>query len=190
MDRWVPADNGAIVGSKEEDRRAGMCAVGNDEPGAPGQDGGVEYGPIGSAGVPGRVAGCRNAHDQGRLSRVQGVLLLALTIINRGQARVVVRDPQGAWALRDPPRVDQVGVREAGDARQVGYQVGLKDVCREQTPLFQRLHPEPVPGRLPRGRPLAAPAVTTQLRSETENCHAKSPRLANTQSTLPQWEPA
>src|SRR5258708_3696581 len=152
-----------------------MRAVGNDEPGAPGQDGGVEYGPIGSAGVPGRVAGCRNAHDQGRQSRVQGVLLLALTIINRGQARVVVRDPQGAWALRDPPRVDQVGVREAGDARQVGYQVGLKDVCRQEATLFESLQIKPVPSRLPRGRPLAAPAAAQQLRYETVTDHEKPP---------------
>src|SRR5260370_40146376 len=99
IDPWVPADNGAILGGEQEDRRAGMRAVGNDEPGAPGQDSGVEYGPIGSAAVPGRVAGCRNAHDRGRQSRVQGVLLLALTIINRGQARVVVRDPQGTRTL-------------------------------------------------------------------------------------------
>ncbi len=71
IDGGVPAEDGAVLGRKQEDRGGGVLAVG-DFKAAAGKVG-VEDCSGGRAAGAGRIAGRRDAHDE-RLRRAGGVI--------------------------------------------------------------------------------------------------------------------
>src|SRR5947209_10993139 len=67
-----------------------------------------------------------------------------LGVVEGGHAGAVVRDPEGPrWTFGDAPGIDQVGVEELGYPRQVGHQVGLQDIPRQEAAVFEGLYAGP-----------------------------------------------
>src|SRR5262249_18690458 len=135
--RWVPADDRAVVRSEDEDRRPGIHPVSDREVGrvAIGHDRLIQVE---------QLAGRRSTRD-GDLEQGPDRSAVHVTQIEFAEIAAVGGYPESTavWRQGDSLSAVQGGVHELGQSRQIGHQVGLQETCRRKTALIEPFHRQP-----------------------------------------------